>query len=86
VNLPSGWSFTELSVVRVDSDAARRYNPKGMMQKMDGDVAIEFTLQRNRGFYMTVFYLPLLGNTSYLHFRFLPNSVLYFFDFKKDYL
>jgi len=86
VNLPSGWSFTELSVVRVDSDAARRYNPKGMMQKMDGDVAIEFTLQRNRSFYMTVFYLPLLGNISYLHFRFLSNSVLYFFDFKKDYL
>ncbi|KAH8348505.1 hypothetical protein KR084_008050 [Drosophila pseudotakahashii] len=74
VNMPSGWSFSQVSVVQVDSDSARRYNPKGVMQKMTGDVAIEFTLQRNRSFYMTVFYLPLIACQMFLVMSFVLRS------------
>ncbi|XP_016967744.1 uncharacterized protein LOC108036246 [Drosophila biarmipes] len=74
VNMPSGWSFSEVSVVPVDTDAARRYNPKGMVQKMAGDVAIEFKLQRNGSFYMTVFYLPLIACQMFLLMSFVLRS------------
>eukprot|EP00099_Drosophila_melanogaster_P024032 NP_651958.2 NtR, isoform A [Drosophila melanogaster] len=74
VNTPSGWSFTQMSVVLVENDSQRRYNPKGMMQKMTGDVAIEFTLQRNRSFYMTVFYLPLIACQMFLILSFVLRS------------
>ncbi|XP_017077032.2 acetylcholine receptor subunit beta isoform X1 [Drosophila eugracilis] len=74
VNMPSGWSFPKLSVVEVDNDAMRRYNPKGIMQKMTGDVAIEYTLQRNRSFYMTVFYLPLIACQIFLIMSFVLRS------------
>ncbi|XP_039479747.1 neuronal acetylcholine receptor subunit beta-2 [Drosophila santomea] len=74
VNTPSGWSFTQMSVVMVDNDSQRRYTPKGMMQKMTGDVAIEFTLQRNRNFYMTVFYIPLIACQMFVIMSFVLRS------------
>ncbi|XP_043643566.1 acetylcholine receptor subunit beta [Drosophila teissieri] len=74
VNTPSGWSFTQMSVVMVDNDSQRRYSPKGMMQKMSGDVAIEFTLQRNRNFYMTVFYVPLIACQMFVIMSFVLRS------------
>lgn len=61
VNTPSGWTFLDISVVQVGNDSANRYTQKSMLQTMAGDVAIEFTIQRNSSFYMTVFYLPLIG-------------------------
>ncbi|EDV55558.1 acetylcholine receptor subunit beta-type acr-3 [Drosophila erecta] len=74
VNTPSGWSITKVSVVMVDDDSQRRYNPKGMMQKMTGDVAIEFTLQGNRSFYMTIFYTPLIACQMFVTMSFILRS------------
>ncbi|KAH8290831.1 hypothetical protein KR054_006303 [Drosophila jambulina] len=61
VNTPSGWTFLDISVVQVGNDSANRYTQKSTLQTMAGDVAIEFTIQRNSSFYMTVFYVPLIG-------------------------
>ncbi|XP_017123744.1 neuronal acetylcholine receptor subunit alpha-4 [Drosophila elegans] len=74
VNTPSGWTFKEMSVVPVGNDSARRYTPKGMLQTVAGDVAIEATLQRNRSFYMTVFYLPLIACQMFLIMSFVLRS------------
>ncbi|KAI8035927.1 neuronal acetylcholine receptor subunit alpha-4 [Drosophila gunungcola] len=74
VNTPSGWTFQEMSVVPVGNDSAWRYTPKGMLQTVAGDVAIEATLQRNRSFYMTVFYLPLIACQMFLIMSFVLRS------------
>uniref|UniRef100_A0A6P4FMA8 Neuronal acetylcholine receptor subunit alpha-4-like n=1 Tax=Drosophila rhopaloa TaxID=1041015 RepID=A0A6P4FMA8_DRORH len=74
VNTLSGWTFKEVSVVPVGNDSSRRYTPKGMLQTVAGDVAIEFTLQRNRNFYMTVFYLPLIACQMFLVMSFVLRS------------
>lgn len=64
VNTPSGWTFNDISVQQVVNGSQSRYSPKHILQAMVGDVAIEFTLQRNSKFYMTVFFVPLTGNLS----------------------
>ncbi|XP_017045094.1 neuronal acetylcholine receptor subunit alpha-6 [Drosophila ficusphila] len=74
VNLPSGWSFSEMSVVQVGNDSVRRYTPKQMLQTVAGDVAIEFTVQRNRSFYRAIFFLPIFACQLFLMMSFVLGS------------
>ncbi|XP_020800363.1 neuronal acetylcholine receptor subunit alpha-3 [Drosophila serrata] len=74
VNTPSGWTFLDISVVQVGNDSVNRYTQKSMLQTMAGDVAIEFTIQRNSSFYMTVFYVPLIACQIFLILSFVLRS------------
>ncbi|KAH8283455.1 hypothetical protein KR018_002519, partial [Drosophila ironensis] len=74
VNTPSGWTFLDISVVQVTNGSQSRYTPRDTLQTMAGDAVIEFTLQRNSRFYMTVFYLPLIACQVFLILSFVLRS------------
>ncbi|XP_068146061.1 neuronal acetylcholine receptor subunit beta-3 [Drosophila tropicalis] len=74
VNTPSAWTFVEIAVVHVANDSSRRYSPKYMLQSMNGDVAIQFTMQRNSSFYKLVFAVPLIGCQIFIVLSFLIRS------------
>ncbi|ALC40474.1 maker5 [Drosophila busckii] len=59
VNTLSGWTFVEIGVTHLENAESMRYSPEGLRQSMHGDMAIEFTLQRNGSFYRHVFVMPL---------------------------
>ncbi|XP_001362061.3 neuronal acetylcholine receptor subunit alpha-10 [Drosophila pseudoobscura] len=74
VNTPSDWTIIGLSVLHLGNDSASRYSDQGMLQTMAGDVAIEFMLQRNSSFYMTVFYMPLIACEIFIILSFVLRS------------
>ncbi|KAH8320848.1 hypothetical protein KR067_011352, partial [Drosophila pandora] len=74
VNTPSGWTFNDISVQQVVNGSQSRYSPKHTLQTMAGDVAIEFRMQRNSKFYMTVFFVPLTACQIFVILSFVLRS------------
>ncbi|XP_017096832.2 uncharacterized protein NtR [Drosophila bipectinata] len=74
VNTPSGWTFNDISVQQVVNGSQSRYSPKHILQAMAGDVVIEFTMQRNSQFYMSVFFVPLAACQIFVILSFVLRS------------
>ncbi|XP_061401757.1 neuronal acetylcholine receptor subunit beta-4 [Musca vetustissima] len=67
----SEWTLRGIHVTSVASGANMRYTDKQILQAMDGDIAIEFFIVRNSGFYRNVFSMPILASQILIILSFL---------------
>ncbi|XP_054739742.1 uncharacterized protein LOC129245551 [Anastrepha obliqua] len=72
-NMLSEWHFRQisLSVIASDDNNTNRYGERAIAQTMNGDISLEFTIERNGVFYKNVFTMPILACETLIILSFL---------------
>uniref|UniRef100_A0A0K8UNT0 Uncharacterized protein n=1 Tax=Bactrocera latifrons TaxID=174628 RepID=A0A0K8UNT0_BACLA len=60
----SEWHFRQISISQIVNAASNtsRYDTQAIAQSMNGDISLDFTIERNGAFYRNVYTMPILGS------------------------
>ncbi|XP_039957154.1 uncharacterized protein LOC120772539 [Bactrocera tryoni] len=69
----SEWHFRQISISQIVSAASNtsRYDTQAIAQSMNGDISLDFTIERNGAFYRNVYTMPILACETLLVLSFL---------------
>ncbi|XP_011209109.2 uncharacterized protein LOC105230182 [Bactrocera dorsalis] len=69
----SEWHFRQISISQIVSAASNmsRYNTQAIAQSMNGDISLDFMIERNGAFYRNVYTMPILACETLLVLSFL---------------
>ncbi|XP_017479014.1 PREDICTED: neuronal acetylcholine receptor subunit beta-4 [Rhagoletis zephyria] len=72
-NMLSEWHFRQisLSVIATADNNTDRYGTQAIAQTMNGDISLEFVIERNGSFYKNVFMMPLVASETLIVLSFL---------------